>query len=35
LFGREESRDAFAADPKRFLMDASARWPAIEKTLAR
>jgi len=35
LFGREESRDAFAADPKRFLPDASARWPAIEKTLAR
>jgi hypothetical protein len=35
LFGREESRDAFAADPKRFLLDASARWPAIEKTLAR
>lgn len=35
LFGREESRDAFAADPERFLLDASARWPAIEKTLAR
>src|SRR5882724_4953892 len=35
LFGREESRDAFAADPKRFLLDASARWPAIEKNLAR
>jgi hypothetical protein len=35
LFGREESRDAFAADPKRFLLDASARWPAIETNLAR
>ena len=35
LFGREQSRDAFAADPKRSLLDASARWPAIEKTLAR
>jgi len=35
LFGREQSRDAFAADPKRFLLDASARWPAIVKTLAR
>src|SRR5882762_7898600 len=35
LFGREESRDAFAADPKRFLLDAGARWPAIEKNLAR
>jgi hypothetical protein len=35
LFGREESRDAFVADPKRSLRDASARWPAIEKNLAR
>ena len=35
LFGREESRDAFAADPKRFLLDASAHWPALEKNLAR
>jgi len=35
LFGREESRDAFAADPKRFLLDAGARWPALEKNLAR
>src|ERR1700704_2866564 len=35
LFGREESRDAFAADPKRSLLDASARWPAIERNLAR
>jgi hypothetical protein len=35
LFGREESRDAFAADPQRFLLDASARWPAIERNLAR
>ena len=35
LFGREESRDAFAADPARFLKDASARWPAIEQNLAQ
>ena len=35
LFGREESRDAFAADPARFLKDAGARWPAIEQNLAQ
>ena len=33
LFGREENRDAFAADPARFLKDASARWPALEQNL--
>jgi YHS domain-containing protein len=35
LFGREESRNAFAADPARFLKDANARWPALEQTLAQ
>jgi hypothetical protein len=35
LFGREENRDAFAAEPVRFLKDASARWPALEQTLAQ
>jgi hypothetical protein len=35
LFGREENRDAFAADPRHFLKDASARWPAIEQNLAQ
>ncbi|MFO1110098.1 MAG: YHS domain-containing (seleno)protein [Bradyrhizobium sp.] len=35
LFGREESRNAFAADPSRFVKDALARWPALEKTLAQ
>ena len=35
LFGREESRDAFAVDPARFLKDAGARWPAIEQNLAQ
>lgn len=34
LFGREESLNAFAADPARFLKDAKARWPSLQKTLA-
>jgi hypothetical protein len=35
LFGREQSRDAFAADPAPFLRDASERWPELKQTLAR
>lgn len=35
LFGREENRDAFAAEPARFLKDAVARWPALEQELAQ
>jgi hypothetical protein len=35
LFGREENRDAFAADPRRFLKKANARWPALEQGLVR
>jgi hypothetical protein len=35
LFGREESRDAFAADPERFLRDANLRWPPLEQGLAQ
>jgi hypothetical protein len=35
LFGREENRDAFAADPRRFLRKANARWPALEQGLVR
>ncbi len=35
LFGREESRDAFAANPARFLADATARWPGLEEGLAQ
>jgi hypothetical protein len=35
LFGAEENRDAFSADPARFLKDASARWPALEQSLAQ
>ena len=35
LFGREESRDAFAADPAGVLRDAKARWRELEPTLAQ
>ena len=35
LYGREENRDAFTADPQRFLKDATTRWPAIEQGLAQ
>ena len=35
LFGREENRDAFAAEPARFLKDASVRWPALQEKLAQ
>ena len=35
LFGHEESRNAFAADPGQFLADANQRWPELEQTLAR
>ncbi|WP_454620800.1 YHS domain-containing (seleno)protein [Bradyrhizobium cenepequi] len=35
LFGREDNRDAFVADPGRFLKDATARWPELEQTLAQ
>jgi hypothetical protein len=35
LFGRPESRDAFAADPARFARQARQRWPQLKETLAR
>ncbi len=35
LFEREEHRDAFAADPARFLTQAGSRWPALEEGLAQ
>ena len=35
LFGREQSRDAFAADPGRFLKEAVPRWPTLEQDLAQ
>jgi hypothetical protein len=33
LFGLEAHRDAFAADPDRFLNQAHARWPALQQNL--
>jgi hypothetical protein len=35
LFGREENRDAFAADPARFVREANARWPVLQQGLAQ
>lgn len=35
LFGLEANRDAFAADPARFLEQATARWPELERSLAQ
>ena len=35
LFGREQSRDAFAVDPSRFLREANQRWPQLEQDLAQ
>ena len=35
LFGREESRNAFAANPAKFLKDARVRWPRLQNTLAQ
>ena len=35
LFGLEASRDAFAADPERYLRQAAARWPELEQGLAQ
>jgi hypothetical protein len=35
LFGREENRDAFAADPAHLLREATARWPQLRENLAR
>jgi hypothetical protein len=35
LFGQETNRDAFAADPARYLDQARDRWPALERMLAQ
>jgi hypothetical protein len=35
LFGREENRAAFAANPARAAREASTRWPELEQTLAQ
>jgi len=35
LFGLETNRDAFAADPERYLPDARERWPQLQEMLAQ
>ncbi|WP_235984112.1 YHS domain-containing (seleno)protein [Bradyrhizobium australiense] len=35
LFGREDNRDAFAANPLPFLKEATVRWPVLEQGLAQ
>src|SRR5260370_32643702 len=35
LFGREQNRDAFAADPERALRAPHLRWPLLEPGLAQ
>jgi len=35
LFGIEANRDAFAAEPERFLPQADRRWPSLERGLSQ
>ena len=35
LFGREENRDAFAANAANLLREANQRWPGLQQTLAQ
>ena len=35
LFSREDNRDAFAANPERFLYEVGKRWPALEDKLSQ
>jgi hypothetical protein len=35
LFGREDTRDSFAANPAPYLKEAKQRWPALEEQLAQ
>jgi len=35
LFGLETSRDAFAAEPERYLRQAVVRWPELEQGLSQ
>jgi YHS domain-containing protein len=35
LFGREETRDVFAANPAPYVKEANLRWPALEEKLAQ
>jgi YHS domain-containing protein len=35
LFSREDNRDAFAANPERFLYEVGKRWPALQDKLSQ
>jgi hypothetical protein len=35
LFGREDTRDAFAANPAPYLKEANLRWPSLADQLAQ
>jgi hypothetical protein len=35
LFSREASRDAFAANPGRYVQRAMARWQTLQQELSR
>ncbi|MDA9501467.1 YHS domain-containing (seleno)protein [Bradyrhizobium sp. CCBAU 11357] len=35
LFSREDNRDAFVADPERFLYEVAKRWPALQEKLGQ
>lgn len=35
LFSREDNRDAFAANPARFLSEVAKRWPALQDKLSQ
>lgn len=35
LFGHEDNRDAFVADPAHVLQEANHRWPELRRNLAR
>ncbi|MDN4987937.1 hypothetical protein KUL72_07340 [Bradyrhizobium arachidis] len=35
LFSREANRDAFAANPERFLYEVGKRWPALQDQLSQ
>ena len=35
LFSREDNRDAFAANPERFLYEVAKRWPALQDKLGQ
>ena len=35
LFGHEDSRAAFAANPAHYLLEATRRWAVLKETLAR